>query len=399
MPVEMLIKKNKCSLCGQSNLQEIIELPQFPLTGIFVKLDTSGPRLNYDQALQFCSNCGHLQLKNVLPTAELYGTNYRHRSTLSHLAPSASSFFVDYVGRLTAGLVHDCVLEIGCNDLLLLKKLSPLGRRFIGVDPIWRDATPDVSENVKIVGEFVEEVNWVRELDVKPDLIVSTHNLEHLNEPVEQLGILLEVASENALFVIEVPDADLMVDNIRYDQVFHQHLHYFNLNTFLRMIQEIGATYVDHVYNYRNWGGSLCIAFKKGGAKSNAKVQYPRSQSSDSEYVSDGFRKFNNRMSGFMEIVNKMKCDVWGYGAGQMVPAVAYHLGTNLSFLSGIVDDDSNRHGLTYPGMSVPIVPVEQVSDWKNSAVTILALDGVRAIVNRLHQQQPRFVLAPINVF
>ena len=82
-----------------------------------------------------------------------------------------------------------------------------------------------------------------------------------------------------------------------------------------------------------------------------------------------------------------------------MVPAVAYHLGTNLSFLSGIVDDDSNRHGLTYPGMSVPIVPVEQVSDWKNSAVTILALDGVRAIVNRLHQQQPRFVLAPINVF
>ena len=393
-----IIEKTVCSVCSSSRIEEVINLPAFPLTGIFVEEDmTNEVPKGYDQELVVCADCGHVQLRWVLPPSEVYNINYTHRSSASHLAPMASSFLVRYIDSLVQDRTFECILEIGCNDLFLLNKMSPRSRQLVGIDPIWKDRASGVDPKVKVIGDFVEEVDLESQIGTKPDLIISTHNLEHINKPVEQLHRLMDAATEDALFVIEVPDIDLMIDNLRFDQVFHYHIHYFGLAVLLKLIKRIGGEYVGHTFNFRNWGGSLIIAFRKSRDKSVASTPVPRVISK--ELIAERHRIFRQRMDGFMRLVEGLQCDIWGYGAGQMVPAVAYNLRSDLSFLKGIFDDDPARNGLTYPHLPVRIFRPNESLDLKDAVVVITALDGVRAIISRLHRFNPRFILVPNDVF
>lgn len=397
---EHIVEKKACSVCESERLECTIHLPEFPLTGIFVNDHTNlqVPR-GYDQELLVCYDCGHVQLGYVLPPEKLYGSTYLHRSSVSHIAPSASSFFAQYVDSLSGGRTFDCILEVGCNDMLLLNQMASRGQEVIGIDPIWKDQSPDVAPNMRIIGALIEDVDFETQMPTKPDLIFSTHNLEHINEPLEQFSRLVDFVDEGALFVIEVPDIDSMIDNLRFDQVFHQHLHYFGLASLERFIERVGGEYIGHNFNFKNWGGSLSIAFRKGEGKSKSSVTFPAFRTPKKELIIERYEIFRQRMSGFMKLVEGLRWDIWGYGAGQMVPSVAYNLGSDLSFLKGIFDDDPSRSNLAYPHLPVRILQPSSDLYLRDSVVMITALDGVRAIVNRLRQFNPRFIIAPIDVF
>jgi hypothetical protein len=283
--------------------------------------------------------------------------------------------------------------------MLLLNQMASRGREVIGIDPIWKDQSPDVAPNMRIIGALIEDVDFETQMPTKPDLIFSTHNLEHINEPLEQFSRLVDFVDEGALFVIEVPDIDSMIDNLRFDQVFHQHLHYFGMASLKKFIERVGGEYIGHTFNYRNWGGSLSIAFRKGDGQSKSSLTFPAFRTPEKELIVERHEIFRQRMSGFMKLIEGLRSDIWGYGAGQMVPSVAYNLGSDLSFLKGILDDDPSRNNLTYPHLPVRILQPYSDLDLRDSVVMITALDGVRAIVNRLRQFTPRFIITPIDVF
>ena len=392
------VRKIRCAVCGSDRLDVLFELPGFPITGIFIEQPQSEPAQGIDQALERCTICSHVQLRHIVPASNLYGSAYTHRSSTCCEASRASNAFVDFVDHLTAGRVFDCIMEVGCNDLTLLKEMAPRGRHLIGIDPIWRGVPPDGDESIQIIGKFIEEVDFDKELSARPQLIFSVHNLEHISEPTEQLARLMEIAADDALFVVEVPDLDTMVHTMRFDKVFHQHIQYFSLASFLRAIDLLGAHYVGHTYdhhNSRNWSGSLIVAFRKGGGKREAIAASPL------EYrdIACQYAIFRRRMEDVAGQVARFDGPVWGYGAGQMVPSVAYHLRSDLSFLRGILDDNPQRAGMYYPYLAPAIQIPAMGTRFDNDVVMILALDSVRSIMNRLQPLNPRHIIVPINTF
>ena len=153
-----------------------------------------------------------MQLSNIIPPPELYGDNYTHRSSASHITPTAFSDILQYLNELRPDYRFQSVLEIGCNDLMLLAQLSKLANRVVGIDPIWigKESTADTIENMTVIGNYIEQVQLSKDLPVPPDIIISTHNLEHIEEPTLQIRRLLETADDDALFLIEVPDSEVM---------------------------------------------------------------------------------------------------------------------------------------------------------------------------------------------
>jgi len=264
-----------------------------------------------------------------------------------------------------------------------------------GIDPIWRgreDEAP-LSPNMTVLGDFVEDVDLATALQEPPDLVISTHNLEHIAHPTEQLCRLVAAAAPDALFVIEVPDIAAMARNLRFDQVFHQHVHYFGLGAFLRMVEAAGARYVDYTLNPRNWGGTFVFAFSKDGRAA------PRFPDVTADEIQAQTSLFKERMNGLMRMLDGLEGPIWGYGAAQMLPTLAYHLRSDLSFLQGVLDDCRFRPGLTYPHLPIPIRRPEEVDNISDSTVMITALDAVRPIMNRLRDFNPRYVVVPIQVF
>jgi len=390
------IIENETCLCGSGALEVAIDLPRFPLTGIYI--DSSEPDFNnfHDQALMVCMECGHIQLRNILPQKILYGRHNVHRSAQSHHSPQAIDYFVSYVKSLVPDRIFKCILEVGCNDLSLLNRLKVLGSESIGIDPIWIDRDLRNGKNISVIGKYIEQVDFALDIPTPPDLIVSTHNLEHIASPIPYYKKLMDRASDDALFIIEVPDVGIMFENLRIDQIFMQHNHYYELRSLLNFIESIDGHYIDHCYNYNNWGGTILIAFGKGLKKeSGNKPKNPW----DKNKIRDQYSLYRNRMQGIIKIVKEIKQDIWGYGAGQMVPTLAYHLRSDLAFLNGILDNNQDRAGLYYPHLKPQILDADGEYNFDQSMVIILAQDAVRPIIKRLENFNPGYVLVPGNVY
>jgi hypothetical protein len=161
------------------------------------------------------------------------------------------------------------------------------------------------------------------------------------------------------------------------------------------LIKASGGKYIDHSYNYANWGGSLSVAFTHATGR-DARTDIP---SLTIDEVRADYLGFKEQMARFIDQVGRSDHPLVGYGAGQMLPVLAYHLNSNLDFLDCIYDDDMNRDGLYYPFIKPRIKAPAKNLSLDNRGVVITSLDGVRAISNRLRDFSPRFIYVPISVY
>ena len=379
--------KNFCSVCLSKNLKKIIDLKRFPLTGIFIKkkIKKNFPYY-FNQGLNICNKCGHLQLAKFISPEILYNNVYANRTSESFLSENAINFFKKFLFKVLKKKNLNGLLEIGCNDIKLIENLKNNFSYLYGIDPIWYKKKAPKGKKIKVIGEYVENIN-LKKINKKIDVIISTHNLEHLGDPYNILKKFINNYGEDATFFVEVPDADLMIKNLRFDQIFHQHYHYFNINSLENLTKRLGCKIISKSINYNFWGGSLMIAFKKN--KDTTK-KISNNYKKISKDLNLNYKKFKSRIN---KLSNKLKSEkkMVGYGAGQMVPSFSYHLNNNLSFLEYIVDDNKNRAYKKYPNL-VPEIKYFNRKLIKNKKVLITALDGVNGISKKLKKLNVEFL-------
>lgn len=391
-------RRTTCVVCGGIRLERAIELPRLPLTGLFsTTASTEEPKCP-DQALLICLACGHGQLERPLDPATLYDGTYGFRTSTSATARAGTEFFCRFIDDLAPARRFRCALDLGCNDLHLLQRLGARTDAAVGVDPIWAGRDPGEDGRIRVVGAFIEDVDLVDVLPQPPDLIVCRHTLEHVNDPASVLLQLLAVAAEDALFVFEVPGFDALVRRLRFDQVFHQHLQYFHLASFQRLLLRVGARYLDSRENYQQWG-ALLVGFTPADRATS--VAHDSIGSYTVEEIRVRYDNFRRQTFASGELLDRFHgTPIYGYGAAQMLPVLAYHLQRDLSCLNAIIDDDPAKHGLYYQNLPLVIRDGDVVSDWNESTVLLTAVDNARPILQRLlREHQPKHVLHPLHLF
>jgi len=384
--------KKYCSVCCGSNLVQILDLPALPLTGIYLSGENT-KQPTFDQAFDLCSDCGHGQLRYVIDPALVYDQTYAHRSSNSPIALSGNDFFFDFIREVTGKHRFRRILEVGCNDLYLLNKLSSIGEEIIGVDPIWKDVDPptDSCSEVHVIGGFVEDLDATRDIGGRVDMIVSAHTFEHLDDPRAALEKVVSFANSGALIFLEVPSLDTLLHLGRFDQVFHQHINYFGLASLLRLIQFVGSGYVAHRFNHGYWGGTLMVAFKKGEGNVPASVRRPTPEIAQRQ--AKIFHKQTGALVGYMDGMKDER--LFGFGAAQMLPILAYHMQSDLSVLEAILDDDPERQGRRLAGLKPEIVNPDNIKGLEECTILVTAIDSARPILKRLIELNPRHIIVP----
>ena len=377
-----------CFVCSSQDLKSLIDLKKFPLTGIFIKKELrKNFDYNFDQGLNICKKCGHLQLSNFVSPDLLYNNIYANRTSESFLSDNAIKFFKNFLFKTLKDKKVEGFLEIGCNDIKLIQSLKDNFTKLYGIDPIWKKKKITNTKKINVLGGYVEKIDLKR-IKSKIDVVVSTHNLEHIKDPYRVLRKLVNHFDDNTIFFVEVPDADLMIKNYRFDQIFHQHYHYFNYNSLINLTKRLGCKIISKQINYKFWGGSLMIAFKK-----NPNLRLVKNKKNFAKKIEN---KFNKNFKYFQKSINRLKEKVRykknliGYGAGQMVPSFAYHLDSDLSFLNYILDDNKKRNNFRYPYLK-PDLKYFDKKLIKNKSVLITALDGVRGISKKLKKMKIKY--------
>jgi len=393
------ILSNECLICS-GELEIAIELPDLPLTGIYCVNGQDKNFQNFDQELLLCTNCGHAQIKNIIDVNYMYGESYGFRTSSSETARGGSNYFADFLDSLFLDKIFNSIVDFGCNDGYLLKLLKQRkkGKQYLGVDLIWEGKESEFEDDQIIIsGEKIENINFNDILDQMPDLIVSQHTMEHIEDPKGLLEKLFSNTDDSTIFVFEFPCFDPLLENFRFDQVFHQHLHYYSVQSFLKLLDLLGAEPIGYTINYNYWG-ALIIAFKKSN-NSTANLQIALSENfpqKDLSSVQKRYSLFKKQMEVTIEILDKLKHETWyGYGAALMLPILGYHLNNDFSYFRAILDDDSEKDELDYINLQVGIQKPKNI-DFSDISVLLTAMDNRRPILKKLARLQPKRIINPL---
>lgn len=378
-----------CFCCGSNNMESVLSLPNFPLTGYYIEPQDEFDNYFFDQELLICNDCGHGQLKNIVDPKYLYDDQYSHRGSLSPIASGGNYFFLDYLLNNVNG-DKDNIIDIGCNDLLLIKLIKEKikAKGYNGLDPIWIGKDHSTADGINVLGKFSDEITS-DDISGKLDLIVSCHTFEHVPSPLESLKRISELCNDNADFFIEVPSMETLIELNRIDQVFHQHVNYFSVCSMTELFKQVGFSFIGNTFNYNMWGGTMILHFKKGTHQSNNenKKILPKE-------FKNSYSRFKTQVEAFEEQILKLD-NVCYYGAAQMLPALLYHLKNEDLSKIKIYDDNENRIGLKYPNSKLHIhKPPKDLSGY---SVVITALDSYRPIMKKLISLNPRRIVDFLN--
>jgi hypothetical protein len=387
----------QCSACGGRRISAIIDLPGLPITGRFTDSPPTNLPSGQDQQLLVCSDCGHGQLAVVTPASDLYDDSYAFRTSESATARGGTEFFFQVLEEVAGRDTFDTVVDIGCNDTYHLDRLSGRARRRIGVDPIWAGHESEAPDGIEVIGSTVEEAQLDRRLDRAPDVVIATHTFEHIPNPFVVLEHLIALADEETLFLVEIPGFDSMVSRYRFDQVFHDHVQYYTVNSYEKLLARVGAEILAVRENYHHLG-TLIVAFRRT-RRNTSTCSRDRKPLFDAASIEARYRLFRESCETTRTILEDIGSPIYGYGAANILPNLAYHMRTDLSFLDAVFDDDPSKDGLHYWNLRPPIALPERFPDWRDGNVFLTALDNFQPIMRKLLEERPRHLVYPLHVF
>lgn len=385
----------ECRVCRSTKTAKVWDLPDFPLTGIYVQSPGDPlPLYQHNQGLIVCEKCSHAQVEIVVDPEYLYVDTYSHRTSGSPISRSGNKFLRQVILDQLGARKFEQVLEIGCNDLYLLKGLAQLAQRRAGTDPIFEgDITTEI-DGIQVRGGFAESVDYSKLVDAEIDLVVSAHTFEHIPFPLEVLENLEPFLSKSATFVIEVPSSVTMLRNRRLDQVFSQHVNYYSPQSLVELFTPFGFGLSSTTHNYGYWGGTQILVLERNSAdKPAAHADGPRFK----EYEV-AIKDFRTSLEVTRTQLSHPQLKNLAFGAAQMLPILNYHLQLGEDGFEAIVDENENRVGKFFPGIEAPIVALQTYESLSRYQVLITAIDSARALVPKLIRANAGPILVPLGV-
>jgi cyclopropane-fatty-acyl-phospholipid synthase len=383
----------ECGISGTRDFHLLWNLPSFPLTERF-GIYKPHQSLTFDQELLISLPTGHIQLRKQLDSKLLYNSSeYLFRTATSASSRSGVKFFLNYLKKFTDGRIFESTVDVGGNDLFVARGMASLAKNTAVVDPICALIDGQIIDGIKVFGRLAEEVDFSSDLQ-SPDLVVCRHTIEHIANPRQLIDQWFRQCDPDCIYVVEIPSLEGLVEAMRFDAVFHQHVHYFDLSTFKHLIWECGGEYLDHSFNNQgSCGGALIVSFRRAKTiqlKTHIDL-IPRIN-----LIEKRISQYTTQMAIMGELLDTLPKPIYGYGASLMLATLGYHLGTNFSELDCILDDDPSKDGITYENIPVAVKHTEKVGPPLDCSYLITSLENIRPIYRRILELTPRRILVPM---
>ena len=381
-----------CSVCADENLVILWDLPNFPLTEQFGYFDSNFP--SFDLKLLFCRTCGHVQLQSIIEPKFLYTPKaYVYRILNSKKIHREYEFFAGFVADLNIDLKDSKVLELGAANFQFANFLKDSVGEYTICDPMLVDLDGTSIEGVKVIGKFAEEAfGEIKSLD--PDFVFGRHFFEHIVNPKELLANLLTSSEKRKIFCFEVPSLKHLREQSRFDAIFHDHVHYFDIDSIKHLLASLNCTLLGFRYNaLGSNGGSLLFAFEKPADIRKVEVY------SNHEYTLEKVRikeketrireEILNFQIGMKSLARQIElCDtkIYGMGAAHMLASLNYHLDGKIGLLDAILDDNIELDGSHYRNINVEIRHPSKIESLYDSTFVITSQENRRTILEKLIQ-------------
>lgn len=392
-------KRSSCAICGkQDHLHEIIKYGEVPLAGDFPKTEDFPFEEKFNMNLLFCDNCFLLQTDSIINGDKLF-KEYRYMSSIG-LSNHFTNVAKSHKEKFT--LTKDSkILEIGSNDGVLLKPLQDLGLTPIGIEPAMNINKVAIEKGCSVINDFFsEKTARIHFTENQFDLVVSNNCFAHIDDIHSIVRGVNFVLKKGRYFVIEVHYVKNLIDQLQYDNIYHEHLYYYSINSLNNLFKQYGMSIVDFE-EIPIHSGSVRVVVCNDEIETNEKVQERLDYEEEIGLTSlEYFKMFSHDVYKHIETIKKellrLKNEgykVVGYGASGRANMLCNLADIDANLIEYIVDESPERCGRNIAGKHVPIVSKEHLLKNKPDYIFIFAWNFSKMIIEKLEGNGFKYII------
>ena len=369
----------RCRICQNQNVELILDLGDQPPANSLYKQNENPPS-RVPLRIGRCASCSTVQLLETVNPEQLF-SKYVWLTQTAKTAVNYAEVFADRLEKMTTG--KSCsILEVGSNDGTFLKALQKRGHKVLGVDPasnigdVARSAgIPTVSDffGVKLAKELVKQYK-------KFDVVIARNVLPHVSDLHSVISGIRESLADTGVAVFEFHRADMIMEELHYDSIYHEHLYLHSLKSIENIANRYGLFAFD-VDESPISGGSFVVYFSLEMRGESPTLKSSREHESMLRIDSlEAWQKFSQSATDhilkFRSLVLNSVAEnkrIIGFGASARSSTLLNAAGLSSDQILAIADNNEWKQGLLTPGSAIKIISLQDALLVRPDVVVLLA--------------------------
>jgi SAM-dependent methyltransferase len=344
---------------------------------------------------QVCLECGLIEIADQIPP-----DFFRHYLYVPSGAATMHSHFQELADVLVAEAGRSgLIVDIGCNDGLLLAACNAHGCTTLGIDPAANIAEIARAKGVAVHVAYFDPDTAGAVLDSygPAKVIVATNTFNHIGDLHKFMKGVDALLAPDGAFVVEVPRAKEMIENKEFDNIYHEHVSEFSLLSLVRLGEFFGLVVSDVHRLSHIHGGSMRVFFKRKSLDvSPAPIVWEMLLEEEAAGMLDRetYDRMADRVSAMgvelRQMLQDLKAEgkkIAGYGASARGNTLITHFGIGRQYLDFLVDKNTLKQGLYSPNTKIPIKPVDAIEEERPDVLLMLAWN----FFDEIREQQSAF--------
>ena len=385
-----------CRLCSSPDLEEVVDLGLQPLANALLS------QLGQEEGvaplvLVRCKSCSAIQL-NVTVEPSVMFRDYLWVTGTSDSTVEHCSWLADQILD-RAGSASINVLEMASNDGTLLSEFKTRGARVLGVDPARNLAKFATDQGMETLPDFfdVPFAETLRSERGPFDVVIARNVISHVPDPAGSVRALATSVNSNGVCVIEFHRADVILKELHYDSIYHEHTMYHTLRSMASIVQNAEMMPFDVLPSPISGGSWVLFAAPAEAGQAPTKRWRDAWAAEEESGVCTGalWQDFATRVAKHREILTREVTHrseasqvVVAYGASARSSTVLNACGLSPRQLASIADGNKRKQGMFSPGTRIPIEAPEVALQRQPDAVLLLAFNFREEIEQLLRSQK-----------
>lgn len=363
------MKMNHCRVNG-TPLIKVLDFGMQPLGNGFLEAKDFNGEYFFPMEIGYSEVSMMFQLIEQPAPEKMFHDHYAfYSSTSSFMAQHFKQFAEQAIQSGYLAKVDPFVVELGCNDGIMLKNFAEQGIRHLGIEPSLNVAQEANKHGVRTRSEFFSEElaeAIVRE-DGQADVFLAANVMCHIPDIVGVVRGIGKLLKPSGVVMFEDPYLGDVIERTSYDQIYDEHVFLFSAHSIQYLFRLHGMELID-VLPQKTHGGSMryVLAHQSTYPVSTAVTQLLKKEQLLGLHrlaTFDAFRKnVEQSRKDLLTLLRDLKMQgkrIAGYGATSKSTTILNYCGIGSDLIEYISDTTPIKQGKFTPGVHIPVKPYE----------------------------------------